>query len=367
MHHRKLAGCRAGQRLLLAAFIAVAAFAIATSTSERRPAAAEERGHEDEFVLHLERDGREYRVVIALLLLGGAGGREASLAAERARILSDFPGAILDEDAPGTATAQFVRYPYRWPGTSVGVGYNPAGKPPGLGGDEAAIRAGAVSWNGVGAAIAFRDLQPSSAGLGGCHNAPDGQNVVGWARAEGGVLARTCTWYDSGGLAIEFDIEVSQGFAWTTSDVPNVDLQSVVAHELGHALGLNHSPDGSALMFDTYMITTMKRYPQPDDIAGLTAIYGRSPSAAAAAVPAIGIQLYRGANLVTWPGPDRESAAALGAHGATIGAVYSIDPATGQWLRYIPGASYANTLTTLRAGQPYWFIAGNDGWVAVAP
>ncbi len=366
MHYRLEPARCTGRQLILGAIAAVCLGLMALSAPPGSASAASSDQHEDEFVLYLERDGREYRVVISLLLAAGDPGHAASLTAARARVVADFPGAVLEEAVPGTATAQFVRYPYRWPGTSVALGYNPAGRPGGIAGDDAAVRASAAVWNVAGAAIGFRDVQPSNAGLGGCHNAPDGQNVVGWARLDGSVLARTCTWYDTTGLAIEFDIEISPAFPWTTGDSPNADLQSVVGHELGHALGLNHSPDGAALMFDTYMITTIRRAPQADDIAGLIAIYGKAPTAAAAAAPATGMQLYRGANLTTWPGPDRDVSQALVGTGM-VEAVYTVDPATGAWLRYIPGAAaYTNTLGALRTGQAYWFIGSRDGWLSVA-
>jgi hypothetical protein len=56
------------------------------------------------------------------------------------------------------------------------------------------------------------------------------------------------------------------------------DLQTVVTHEIGHALGLDHSTTYSADMYPTY--GGIKRALTADDIAGIQSIYGpRQPDA----------------------------------------------------------------------------------------
>jgi hypothetical protein len=53
------------------------------------------------------------------------------------------------------------------------------------------------------------------------------------------------------------------------------DIQSAVAHELGHALGLDHSADLTATMDATIAAGTVdKRSIEADDIAGIQCIYG---------------------------------------------------------------------------------------------
>ena len=54
------------------------------------------------------------------------------------------------------------------------------------------------------------------------------------------------------------------------------DFRRVAAHELRHALGLDHSSSGSALMFPT---VGNVETPQSDDIAGVNALYGGCASA----------------------------------------------------------------------------------------
>ncbi|NWV12255.1 MMP8 collagenase, partial [Ptilonorhynchus violaceus] len=58
------------------------------------------------------------------------------------------------------------------------------------------------------------------------------------------------------------------------------NLFIVVAHELGHSLGLSHSNDPGALMYPTYSYTDPNEFLLPqDDIDGIQAIYGQSDAA----------------------------------------------------------------------------------------
>jgi uncharacterized protein YkwD len=76
--------------------------------------------------------------------------------------------------------------------------------------------------------------------------------------------------------------------------------------------------------------------------------------------------LRPGANLVSWPGPDRPPADAL--RDPAVEAVYSYNPYSGQWDRYIPGLPASlNTLPVLRQGQAYWMIARTGANLEVAP
>jgi hypothetical protein len=53
---------------------------------------------------------------------------------------------------------------------------------------------------------------------------------------------------------------------------PPYDLESVLLHELGHALGLGHSTDPDSVMWSTYAGT--RRRLATDDVAGMAALYG---------------------------------------------------------------------------------------------
>ncbi|KAL2922725.1 Metalloendoproteinase 3-MMP [Bienertia sinuspersici] len=53
-----------------------------------------------------------------------------------------------------------------------------------------------------------------------------------------------------------------------------MDLDSVVHHEIGHLLGLNHSDNPNAVMYSGIGAGQRKRDLQNDDIQGIEALYG---------------------------------------------------------------------------------------------
>ncbi|WCJ20891.1 Metalloendoproteinase 3-MMP [Euphorbia peplus] len=62
--------------------------------------------------------------------------------------------------------------------------------------------------------------------------------------------------------------------SWSTNpDDTQMDLQSVVLHELGHVLGLGHSRDPEAIMYSGIAPGTIKRELTQDDIDGIQALY----------------------------------------------------------------------------------------------
>jgi len=112
--------------------------------------------------------------------------------------------------------------------------------------------------------------------------------VIGWAEGEhgdgdpfdgpGDVLAHASypNPYEDRQVFLHFD----DSERWVDSDTEDVDLLTVAAHEIGHALGLGHSNDPNALMFPSY--SEPHRFLGRDDVAGIQSLYGvasESPSA----------------------------------------------------------------------------------------
>ena len=299
--------------------------------------------------LHVERDGTPFTVVIEMLVESEVS--EQAVAATLRGIAARFP--LTSEPALSGAHESFVLNSSRWPDARVAWAYNPTGKPASLASERDAIAAAASSWNAAGAFV-FADAGATSAGTGGCHGATDGVNTLGWANQDGSVLAITCGWY-SGNRSTEFDMEIDPDWDWTTgSGRIGVDVQSVILHEFGHALGLAHSDDPNAVMYSTYLMGTLRRELASDDVAAITAMYGAAPTAAAAAPSAFALQA--GANLLTWPSARLAPAQAFAQHPEVV-AVYALDSA-GRWRQYLPGApAYVNDLAALEPGMPYWVLA----------
>jgi hypothetical protein len=114
--------------------------------------------------------------------------------------------------------------------------------------------------------------------------------VIGWAEGEhgdgdpfdgpGNVLAHASypNPYEERQVFLHFD----DAEHWVDSDKENVDLLTVAAHEIGHALGLGHSNDPKALMFPSY--SEPHRYLGNDDITGIQSLYGLASQAPSAPV-----------------------------------------------------------------------------------
>ena len=90
-------------------------------------------------------------------------------------------------------------------------------------------------------------------------------------------LAKTTVTYDrSTGEILDADIELNFAFNELTVGDDHVvyDLGSIVTHELGHFLGLDHSADPDSTMAAGYEVgSTTQRTLELDDIAGVCATY----------------------------------------------------------------------------------------------
>jgi hypothetical protein len=71
------------------------------------------------------------------------------------------------------------------------------------------------------------------------------------------------------------DVHFDDAENWTVPSSPNTgsDLVSVAIHEIGHAIGLAHSPVPDSVMYSTYPTGSVRNVLQPDDVAGVRALY----------------------------------------------------------------------------------------------
>ena len=94
----------------------------------------------------------------------------------------------------------------------------------------------------------------------------------------GGVLAHTFYPAPSNPEPVAGDMHLDADESWTVGP-SGTDVYSVVLHETGHALGLGHSDNPSAVMYPYYQLHTGLT---ADDIAGIQAIYGAKTQTVAA-------------------------------------------------------------------------------------
>jgi hypothetical protein len=107
----------------------------------------------------------------------------------------------------------------------------------------------------------------------------DGRNVFIFRHdtTTGGTLGRAYV-YSSDGLIVESDVILNDGvypyFTGTSGCVGGAYVEDIATHELGHALGMQHSSVWPATMAPYYTVCyTGQRTLQPDDIAGIESMY----------------------------------------------------------------------------------------------
>lgn len=109
----------------------------------------------------------------------------------------------------------------------------------------------------------------------------DRKNLLAWVETDwnegSSLIALTYTYFvEATGKILEDDIVMNGvDYTWTTDDVVvQTDVESIAAHEIGHAYGLGHSLDPEATMFATSSQgETKKRSLHADDIAAIQHSY----------------------------------------------------------------------------------------------
>ncbi|MEX1023977.1 MAG: matrixin family metalloprotease [Planctomycetota bacterium] len=157
---------------------------------------------------------------------------------------------------------------------------------PGVLGGELAVWKGAAEWGSRSHGSGTSDpLQPNLgdgganfdfywAGYAASHGLGDSQVVAPVQSCGAGILGFVDFPFAGG-----WRMKICEAWNWhdgpggVQGTVFDIDIQTVAAHEFGHALGLGHSAVSNATMYPAYF-GTAGRSLHADDIAGVQAIYG---------------------------------------------------------------------------------------------
>ncbi len=155
----------------------------------------------------------------------------------------------------------------------------------GIGSSEGAFQQAFQAWSSVStAAISFTEGQPTAPsvlpGLDQVNLITTNLTPAQWAVYGVDAMSLTnVTTSVATGQILEADIlfNPSVGFSTTVPTPPSqIDLQAVATHEIGHLLGLDHTPLVSAVMFPLVAGDNFSRTLTSDDTIGVSTLYPTS-------------------------------------------------------------------------------------------
>ena len=143
-----------------------------------------------------------------------------------------------------------------------------------------AISTSAETWDAATSAELFNNTYTIDNAV--QYGVQDYKNAIAFGNyTDANVIAVTSVWYTRVGKKIvEFDMLLDTDFVWgdATIDVTVMDLQNIVTHELGHAVGLNDVYSTSCSYVTMYGYSdngdVAKRSLEQPDITGLRKMYG---------------------------------------------------------------------------------------------
>jgi hypothetical protein len=154
--------------------------------------------------------------------------------------------------------------------TLVSWRYNPANQSTQFSQSDilAAFERATAKWSAVcNVRFSYAGTTSQNPSMSGC----DGANIVGWAPLSGGTVGRTQACFSYTNLT-EFDMQFDNEQPYQLSSLGL--LESVAAHEFGHALGLAHTSVSPAVMTSSVTTGTLVQ----DDIDGCVSLYGPAQS-----------------------------------------------------------------------------------------
>ena len=239
------------------------ACAIAASVISAAPAAAADRQAGDRVVSATGTKQIDGQTAYVEILVVVPAGKSESAAKDRA----------LKAQNAKTQSSRFATTGLVWDNATATQRYNPAGQP--LSGQSALV-ATQSTWNNAGSQFRFVNGGTTSTCpslVPGCPGGQrfDGESGVGWAALEDGTLGVTV--YNPS--IDEADMGINTRYPWNLGCqelATSYDLQTVILHENGHVLGLDHSSDTNAIMYPSYQQADCTL--GQDDINGIRSIYG---------------------------------------------------------------------------------------------
>ena len=216
---------------------------------------------------------------------------ESALAVGAAQVLTD-DGSHLVGDGTGQ---EYVRYGTRWSTTTLTYGFvNHTGDLT-VGAQEDAVARALATWSSV-TPLQFQPVPDCGLAFNAVDcTTPDIRIAFGTGDHGGGGrdpdfdgpggTAAHAYYPPPNGLSAAGDVHLDDGEQWTTTG-GGTDLESIVLHELGHALGLAHATAGQCQTtagpnrpIMCSVLIGIDRTLAPDDVAGAQAMYGPPVSA----------------------------------------------------------------------------------------
>jgi Matrixin len=240
----------------------ILACAIAASALSAAPAAAADRQAGDRVVSASGTKQIDGKTAYVEVLVVVPSGQSESAAKSRA----------LTKQNATTKSSRYATTGLVWDNATATQRYNPAGQP--VSGQSAMVNTQST-WNSAGSSFRFVNGGTTSTCpslIPGCAGGQrwDGENGLGWAALEDGTLGVTI--YNPS--IDEADMGINNRYAWNLGCqelATSYDLQTVILHENGHVLGLDHSDDTGAVMYPSYQQADCTL--GQDDINGIRALY----------------------------------------------------------------------------------------------
>lgn len=131
-----------------------------------------------------------------------------------------------------------------------------------------------TSWNSVNIA-SFS----SPAGLSAVNGSDKFNNVIwlgggSWTHLSNELALTTTTYYTVNNEIFDADMELNNNLDWSDNLAANTyDAESVILHEAGHFLGLNHTQSANAVMYPTVNFAEAKRVLDAPDESDVCTVY----------------------------------------------------------------------------------------------